>query len=421
MVRNVGDASTLGRRVLGLLLPYGLLACLMRQRRSSSRRGSASGTYVAIAASTFASTPNNLHLRLDKMANRKGKPRPRDSAAPRAKSEELGEGDLATKRNPRTGRPIRESAGKRQSDSVFVNSLDAVDDDEDDPFFYGPEDNEGNAKKRKRTPSPPPPGLDNVAIDEFKRYRDDPRELDSARSPTPDPTFESYRPLSVDAGDKQPEPETINVTLNIPPGFSGPVHLSIDRNMLHAAKRQRQNSDQPRMSPRGKTSPAQTKSKSKDEASAAQPVKENLILKLPPELRIKIMKNLFVVKGNTCLLDTSNFSRSSAFLRTCKKIHDEGCELLYGSNHFWFYRNTDHRTPLWSSTKKEVGYHDFRLWLHTIGPVNIAVSLSLPDLSVLLTFVAHQVHQPLLHGCLSLREGHWYVLPLPYNILLSKS
>ncbi|KAK8162165.1 hypothetical protein IWX90DRAFT_487007 [Phyllosticta citrichinensis] len=300
-----------------------------------------------------------------KPPSRNSKPSARNSA--RQPSEELGQGNLAVRRHPRTGRPIRESAGKRKSNSAYVNTVDAVDDD-GDSFFEASEDEEGNPKKRKRSPSPTPLALD-LLPSEYKRYGPLPspgRPETPRRSPTPDPTFESHRPLSGVAGDKQSE--TVNLTLNIPPGFSGPIHFTIDKTLFETTANQVKDSSAPSEHTKSK---AKAKVKPSKEKPKEEP-KENLILKLPAELRIKIYRNLFDHPDDLVLHDPNNFSLSSAFLRTCRTIHDEGCGILYGSNTFQLGRNTEMRAPLWVKEKKEVGYHDVRLWLHTIGPQNIS-------------------------------------------------
>ncbi|KAK7633914.1 hypothetical protein IWX49DRAFT_128520 [Phyllosticta citricarpa] len=310
-----------------------------------------------------------LHRKMKPPA-RNSKPSARNST--RHASEELGQGDLVVRRNPRTGRPIRESAGRRKSDSAYVSTADAVD-DEGDSFFDPSEDEEGNPKKRKRTPSPAPPDFDLIPAYEVKRYGEQSVEDSFARSPSPDPTFDDfYRPLNGDAGDTQTEPETLSLTLNIPPGFSGPVHFTIDKKLLQTAKRQRKET----------SAPVQHKSQTESKPSNDKP-KENLILKLPPELRRRIYNLLFKTEDALSIHDPHNFGLSSAFLRTCKQIHDEGCAVLYSDNHFGLTRNPEMRAPLWIKEKKEVGYHDLHLWLETIGPVNIArlrcVTLALSD------------------------------------------
>lgn len=97
----------------------------------------------------------------------------------------------------------------------------------------------------------------------------------------------------------------------------------------------------------------------------------NLRLTLP-ELRNKVYRLLFRTKDKVDFVDPSDVPRSGAFLRTCKQVYEEGRTVLYGENSFYFGRNKELRRPFWVSERKEIGYKDLRLFLHTIGLGNIA-------------------------------------------------
>ena len=97
-------------------------------------------------------------------------------------------------------------------------------------------------------------------------------------------------------------------------------------------------------------------------------------LTLPPELRNKVYRLLFIARKDLVFYFPSNFCLSSAFLRTCRQIHEEGCGILYGENTFVFERNKYTRAPLWSPSLKGIGYKDMRLFLKLIGPRNLSMA-----------------------------------------------
>ncbi|KIX10344.1 uncharacterized protein Z518_01426 [Rhinocladiella mackenziei CBS 650.93] len=105
-------------------------------------------------------------------------------------------------------------------------------------------------------------------------------------------------------------------------------------------------------------------------------------LDLPEELRRPIYRNVFC--GPPVDFDVrTDFGRSSALLRICKIVHEEGRKILYGENSFHFARSEEMRGKYWEQHWKEVGYKDIRRFLQTIGPANISnmkfVSFSLSD------------------------------------------
>ncbi|KEF61827.1 uncharacterized protein A1O9_03397 [Exophiala aquamarina CBS 119918] len=96
------------------------------------------------------------------------------------------------------------------------------------------------------------------------------------------------------------------------------------------------------------------------------------ILKLPRELRDRIYRLTLVRKAPIEFDSPSDLSRSAALLRTCKIIHEEGTEVLYGQNSFHFARSRHHRGKYYESSWPEIGYEDVRRFFETIGPVNIS-------------------------------------------------
>lgn len=95
-------------------------------------------------------------------------------------------------------------------------------------------------------------------------------------------------------------------------------------------------------------------------------------MKLPRELRDRVYRLTLVRKAPVDFEVPKDFGRSAALLRTCKTIHEEATEVLYGQNSFHFARNRQHRGKYYDSSWAEVGYEDVRRFLETIGPVNIS-------------------------------------------------
>lgn len=95
-------------------------------------------------------------------------------------------------------------------------------------------------------------------------------------------------------------------------------------------------------------------------------------MKLPAELRDRIYRLLMVGKKPVDFDSPSDFNRSAALLRTCKTIHEEATEVLYGQNSFHFARTRKYRGKYWEQSWYEVGYQDVRRFLEAIGPVNIS-------------------------------------------------
>ena len=95
-------------------------------------------------------------------------------------------------------------------------------------------------------------------------------------------------------------------------------------------------------------------------------------LDLPYPVREKIYRQLFVTVDPLNFHTRTGFSRSSNLLRTCRRIHEEGCPILYGENAFHFERTTQTRGNFWEPWK-EVGFKDVRNFLEMIGSRNIAL------------------------------------------------
>jgi hypothetical protein len=276
----------------------------------------------------------------------------------RAASIDLGDGDFAIKYN-HNGRPIRNCAGKKKSpgsDYVDLQALEALDDGlsefgEEWNEILNPlssdieedEDDERPKKKRKvqrRSPSPTPPPLSPL-----------PQEDPSSRSASPEP-------LELDSPEMSfHDLEPINLTFNIAPGFSGPLKVQLDLSNIPLRMKSG--------GPSGRTKPRKVESQQLDNSKMG-------FLKLPPELRNKVYNLAFKDKNKFDFTTPTNFRHSSAFLRTCKQVYEEGRTILYGENTFYFGRNKEMRRPFWAGERKEIGYKDLRLFLNTVGPSNVS-------------------------------------------------
>ncbi|KAK4986426.1 hypothetical protein LTR50_005332 [Elasticomyces elasticus] len=279
----------------------------------------------------------------------------------RPASAELDHGDSAVNNvNTRTGRPIRNSAGKKSLDPHFVPSTDiatepfkdgdAASDDSDegvdDDTAYG----ESRAKKRRRTitpsPSPTEPPDSLLHVDDLP-----------TRESTP---FEDEQIASTNAI------RTVSLTFNVPPGHTGAFIVNLD---IAALSRNAPSHDR-------KIVTAETRA-SRPEALPEPSEPENSskggFLSLPAELRNEIYGLVFLVDHWFDMSHPEDFCRSSALLRTCRQVHAEGASVLYGDNHFFLCRQAHLRAPYWSPQWTEIGFKDVRLFLRSIGPTNISL------------------------------------------------
>jgi hypothetical protein len=256
--------------------------------------------------------------------------------------------------NHLTGRPIRRGAGKKTKQEGYVDSV--IIEDDIIPVESCSEDEDGNptvrrVSKRKRTPSPSPPPLDAIMYDDLP-LRDDSEEDD-------DEAADTGRP--------------IELTFNIPAGFKGPLVVKLDRELLTTAaaessivKRAKSDSSASWLAKRYRKPKKVTTKCPAKRAAEKHSLHAKGFLKLPPELRNKVYSLLFVSPTELRFASPA-FSLSSAFLQTCKQVHDEGRSILYGENKFVFERNRNSRSPFWDPVAKEIGYKDMRRFLTMIG------------------------------------------------------
>lgn len=106
-------------------------------------------------------------------------------------------------------------------------------------------------------------------------------------------------------------------------------------------------------------------------------------LDLPLEIRDRIYRKVMVDDEPIDFYTRENLSHSSALLRTCKTVHDEATDILYGANTFHFKRQSEYRGKYFEQRWYEVGYEDVRRFFEAIGQVNISkmnyISLQLTD------------------------------------------
>lgn len=296
----------------------------------------------------------------------------------RAKSEELGDGHFTTNINQRTGRPIRKSAGRKSLNPGYLDSFEVIEDHQEDTASDDEydEDEETTLIKRPKkalnsvirlrkrartpTPSPSPPPLSPMHPPDL------PTQEDGA-SPS-----QSESELEALTDDYQP----ITITLNIPPGQEGPIHLHLNvADLLRGRSATRTIAPKPQgtkrrvRTPRDRTSGANGLTTPQSKAADDNKVG---FLDLPSELRNIVYRHLFVVKNPFDFNKPSNFCRSSAFLATCRQVYEEGRSILYGENSFAFERNKMSRSHYWEADHKEIGYKDMRRFLESIGNTNLA-------------------------------------------------
>lgn len=106
----------------------------------------------------------------------------------------------------------------------------------------------------------------------------------------------------------------------------------------------------------------------KDGRPAAVPIPK--LDELPREIALKIYRKLFFTPHFIDFNSRNDLNRSAAILRTCKKIHKLGTEVLYGENAFHFERRCSTRGAYFEKVWKEIGYKDVWRFFDTIGPRN---------------------------------------------------
>ncbi|KAL1310963.1 hypothetical protein AAFC00_001183 [Neodothiora populina] len=270
---------------------------------------------------------------------------------------------LPTDYNPRTGRPIRRSAGRKSLQPSYVNPDDAMSDEDEDVFVDDFDDNVRVAKKRKRSPTPPMTP---------RRLIDDTEPLDEVvASRESNSLHDSTHPVSF--------------TFHIPPGYSGPFVVNLDANLLAnlpnamSTKSSLQSAPHtPSLADSGYASKSRSSSESNSSRklfthSSPKRTGKAGFLSLPPELRNQVYRLLFVTPDKLDFGHPRNFGRSSHFLRTCKQVHEEGKSILYSENTFYFQASRETRTRRFESGAYQIAYKDIRYFLSALGPTNVGL------------------------------------------------
>jgi hypothetical protein len=273
----------------------------------------------------------------------------------------------ATSYNSKTGRPIRRSAGKTAS--PFVDSAVAISEDDDegsDPEQDVTSDDEGivvvKPRKRKRSPSPPmseatmSDSEGDAILSEYGHA--------SAIRTRPTQSIEQVAPMA-----------PIQLTVNIPAGPERQIVLNIDLNS-YLNQRPTINAAPGLALPSPKR--AKTTSRSPKHGSATPSSSQNTsrptragFLDLPAELRNEVYRLAFVAPARFDFgAPNKLFQRSSAFLRTCRQVYDEGRSILYSENEFFFQRQSRRCGSIWAPDWGELGFKPVRKFLKMIGPSN---------------------------------------------------
>ncbi|TKA30332.1 hypothetical protein B0A50_02559 [Salinomyces thailandicus] len=271
--------------------------------------------------------------------------------------------DVTVNFNPRTGRPMRNAP---KADSPFVDSAVAISDDEssDDEYVLAPT---SRANKRKRSPSPTLTDNGNVsdAISEHDHYFDEDdvaavpqRKATETSLSTSSPTFAQGSQIVLK-----------DLVINVPSGHTGPVILHLTPGMATAPLQAPLHVSAPKPA-----APAKPKGRKRARKEAVPTSREGAgFLDLPAELRNEIYRLAFVADGKFNLARPTNFARSAAFLRTCRQVHEEARDILYGENEFLFVRRVDRHGSFWEDEWKEVGFKSIRKFVKTIGVENTSL------------------------------------------------
>jgi len=273
----------------------------------------------------------------------------------------------ATSYNSKTGRPIRRSAGKTAS--PFVDSAVAISEDDtgdSDPEQDVTSDDEGivvvKPRKRKRSPSPPMSEA-TMSDSEGDAMMSDFGHAAAMRN-RPAQSIEHVVPMA-----------PIQLNLNVPAGAERQIVLNIDLNSyinqrptinlapgiaLPSPKRAKTASRSPK---HGSATPLPSQATSRPTRAG--------FLDLPAELRNEVYRLAFVAPARFDFgAPNKLFQRSSAFLRTCRQVYDEGRSILYSENEFFFQRQSRRCGSIWAPDWGELGFKPVRKFLKMIGPSN---------------------------------------------------
>jgi hypothetical protein len=271
----------------------------------------------------------------------------------RAGSEEKMNPPATTTHNTKTGRPVRANAGRKSLDPGYLNTTEVVDllseEESEEDVWEDEEVLSAKRKpkrrltlKRKRSPSPTPPILSPAHSD-----------FDFLRGDSPD--FGTNSPAAYTSAAPVPALPPIHLTINIPPGFQGPLRVELDPSKLGLSAAHRVSYVTPGFMPKSNSAK-----------------KWKGFLDIPAELRNQIYRHLLVKKSQVSFAHPINFSRTAALLRTCRQVYEEARGILYSENEFRFERDHRNIRRAYSVASHEVGYQQFLRVLKSIGAHNIS-------------------------------------------------
>lgn len=165
------------------------------------------------------------------------------------------------------------------------------------------------------------------------------------------------------------------ITVNVLPGHSGPIVIKLDLGPCRPAQVRTQSlSDTIQVTGSRKRKIARAAVQPKQPKKRSKHAEEQGVgfLSLAPEIRNMIYTLVLVTEEPIDLARPTNFSRTSALLRTCKAVEAEASQILYGKNSFRFERQFRTRARYYEADWIEVGWKDVRRWLVAVGPLNIS-------------------------------------------------
>ncbi|KJY00249.1 hypothetical protein TI39_contig338g00025 [Zymoseptoria brevis] len=280
-------------------------------------------------------------------------PSKKDNRPKRSASSELGNDDWATDYNSK-GRAIRKCRTARKTDeSPFEDSAIAISDSELDDMDDEDDGNDSDiitvapSRKKKRTRSPSP---------ELRLDSEDDTGMmsDSSMSDT----------MAAPTAPSKTGHTTFHLTINIPTDQQGPITLHLDPKQYLSCGM-----------PSGITSDrlVQSNMARLNARSESKKSKYRGFLDLPAELRNECYGYIFVSTKVINFSTADNFSRSSAILRTCHQLHEEGRSILYSENHFHIERRARRYGSFWEKEWRELGFLPARKFLKSIGQTNSAL------------------------------------------------
>ncbi|CZT14180.1 uncharacterized protein RCC_00154 [Ramularia collo-cygni] len=262
-----------------------------------------------------------------------------------APSSELGTGDWTTQYTS-IGRAIRKCRSKTKQASQEYEGASEDDnyddsDDTSDEIAVAP-----SRKKTKRARSVSP-------------ARSIPSNADLADAGmTSDEDYTERNDQSLTQSQRVPAGHlTVNLTVNIPLNHDRVITLTIDPKNFTA---------QPDKLAEAAMARANTRSKPRHRFAG--------FLDLPAELKNIVYREVLVADRPINFGSPGNsFSRTSALLRTCRQVYEEGRSILYSENTFIVERRMERCGSLWTSQWNEACYLPTRKFFKSIGSENTAL------------------------------------------------